>query len=89
MEVWRRDEDAGLGGAVVCSCVGGHHTQKGLTSEDILTDVGLGPSCLSGGAGSLGVRVGAAGAEHWPMRLRVGLTVGVSGCFRLILAEVR
>lgn len=58
--MWRRDEDAGLGGAVVCSCVGGHHTQKGLTSEDILTDVGLGPSCLSEGG-----RVAGGQSRSW------------------------
>lgn len=48
---------------VVCSCVSNDHarnSQAGLTSEDILTDVGLGPSCHSGGAeGSLGVTGGA------------------------------
>lgn len=51
-----------LVGVGECSCVSDNHTrnsQAGLTSEDILSDVGLGPSCHSGGAeGSLGVTGG-------------------------------
>lgn len=48
-----------------CSCVSADHTrnsQAGLTSEDILSDVGLGPSCHSGGAEGL---LGVTGGWGW------------------------